>query len=339
MPRPKKGLKNSSQPKRVTLQDIADIAGVHVMTVSDALNGRGRVAVATRQRIVAIAKELNYVPNEAARSLTTGRTRRIALLGGAYDQPYYAQMLHFLKVMLEESNYKLLLLRAPFEVHEMLSTAGNTEVDGAITIDMFIFGEEFAESASIPCVSIGALERQSIDCVLVDLSEPVQQALDIMFEAGRKRVAYVITNGMMADPHQSRTKAYLDTAARWNQKPEIINVHTDYNLRVHERLTAYMQEHGCPDALFCQNDETAMSAYRVVRDMGLRIPEDVLLVGCDGHLHMDFFDPPLSTVVQPLQECCKAAWHFLQRRMADPSLPPQQTTLHGTLKVTRSLGK
>jgi DNA-binding LacI/PurR family transcriptional regulator len=336
MSRPKKATE-SDHPKRVTLRDVAEVAGVHVMTVSDALNGTGRVAAATRQRIAEIARELHYVPNATARALATGRTYRIALLAGAYDQPYYANMLHFLKTMLEDDGYQLLLLRTPFEVHEMIYTTANTEVDGVIAIDMFSFGEEFGKNASIPCVSVGAYERKAVDCVLIDLTDAVEQALQIMFGARRKRVAYLVTHELMAKPDQSRAKAYLESAAKWGQKPEIINVETNYNLRVHERFTVYVKEHGCPDALLCQNDETAMSAYRVVRDQGLRVPEDVLIMGCDGHLHMDFFDPPLSTVVQPVRETCEAAWRFLRQRIADPSLPHQQATLYGKLKVTDSL--
>lgn len=307
------------------------------MTVSDALNGRGRVAPATRQKIVEIARSLNYVPNATARALATGRTGRIALLGGAYDQPYYANILHFLKTMLEGEDYKLLLLRTPFEVHDLIYTTANTEVDGVIAVDMFSFGEEFGENASIPCVSIGAYERKAVDSVLIDLSEAVEEALQLMFAAGRKRVAYLVTHEVMAQPNQSRARAYLESAAKWGQKPEIINVGTDYNLRVHERFLAHVREHGCPDALLCQNDETAMSAYRVIRDVGLRVPEDVLIVGCDGHLHMDWFDPRLSTIVQPLWETCTTAWKFLRQRMEDPTLPHQVAVLKGELRVRESL--
>jgi LacI family transcriptional regulator len=337
MPRPKKDASNSDHPKRVTLQDIAKVAGVHVMTVSDALNGRGRVARSTRQKIALIARELNYVPNATARALATGRTGRIALLSGAFDYPYYANMLHFLKLHLDEAGYKLLLLRTPHEVRELIYTTENTEADGVIAIDMYGFGEEFGEHSSIPCVSIGAYHRHSIDCVLVDLSEGVTQALNIMMDAGRQRVAYLVTSNHMVVPEESRARAYFAALSARNRQHEIINVATNATSEVHTRLADYIRKNGCPDALLCQNDETAMSAYAVLRKLGRRVPDDVLLVGCDGHLHMEYFDPPLSTVAQPLEETCATAWRFLRQRMADPTLPHQEAVLHGELRVTHSL--
>jgi DNA-binding LacI/PurR family transcriptional regulator len=337
MPRPKKSSSDSNHPKRVTLQDIAKVAGVHVMTVSDALNGRGRVARATRQKIALIAKELNYVPNATARALATGRTGRIALLSGAFDYPYYANMLHFLKLHLDEAGYKLLLLRTPNEVRELIYTTENTEADGVIAIDMYGFGEEFGEKSSIPCVSIGAYPRHSIDCVLVDLGEGVTQALDIMIDAGRHRVAYLVTSSHMMVPEESRARAYLSTLQARQRQPEIINVATNNAAQVRNKFADYIREKGCPDALLCQNDETAMSAYAVLRGLGFHVPDDVLLVGCDGQLHMEYFDPPLSTVAQPLEETCATAWRFLRQRMADPTLPHQEAVLHGELRVTRSL--
>ena len=87
----------SRRSKRVTLRDIAEVAGVHVMTVSDALNDTRSVAPATRARIKVIAKEMNYVPNFAARALVTGRTGMIAVISGAMNEPYYANMVHLIE--------------------------------------------------------------------------------------------------------------------------------------------------------------------------------------------------------------------------------------------------
>ncbi len=325
------------RPKRVTLQDIAKVAGVHVMTVSDALNGTRSVAPTTRERVKQIAKDLKYIPNSAARALVTGRTGVIAILSGAMNEPYYANMVHVLEKVLTADGYKLLLLRTPHEVKDMVNATGNTAVDGAIAVDMYHLVDEFQARSPIPCVSIGTLGRPFVDHVMVDLGPSVREALSIMLKAGRRRIAYLVTTPYLAERVERRGAAYLTSMEEAGQRPEIIDVDTDILSTVRERFAAYIAENGCPDGLLCQNDETAMCAYRVLRDAGCRIPEDVLLVGCDGQLHMEYFEPPLSTIVQPMEEICMVAWQFLKRRIAQPDLPLQEASLQGTLVVRRSL--
>jgi DNA-binding LacI/PurR family transcriptional regulator len=340
MPRAKSGSPSSQRPKRVTLQDIAKIAGVHVMTVSDALNDTRSVAPATRERVKEIAKSLNYIPNSAARALVTGRTEVIAILSGGMNQPYYANMVHALEQQLTADRYKMLLLRTAHEVKDLVNATGNTAVDGAIAIDMYDLVDEFRSYSPVPCISIGTIKRPFVDQVIVDLSGGVREAVGIMLAAGRQRIAYLGTAVIaphLAEATELRADAYLKALDGSQQAPEIINVNADVPSVVRERFKDYIKENGCPDALLCQNDETAMCAYRVMRDAGYRVPDDVLLVGCDGQLHMEYFDPPLSTIVQPMEETCALAWQFLKQRMAQPNLPHQEATLSGELVVRESL--
>ena len=323
--------------KRVTLRDIAEVAGVHVMTVSDALNNTRSVAPATRARIKAIAQEMNYVPNFAARALVTGRTGIIAILSGAMNEPYYATMVHLLEKYLMADEYQLLLLRTPREVQYLVNSAGAAAVDGAIAIDMHHLVEEFRDRSTVPCVSIGTRPHEFLDHVLIDLSAGVAQALEIMRQSGRERIAYVVTAAHMAWPREVRARTYFDAMSNAGREPEIINVETDEFSIVRARLADYLRANGCPGALMCQNDETAMIAYRALRDCGFRVPEDALLAGCDGQSHMEYFDPPLSTVAQPMEEVCATAWRFLQQRLANRDLPLQSATHCGTLQVRASL--
>ena len=327
----------ATRPKRVTLRDIAEVAGVHVMTVSDALNDTRSVAPATRARIKEIAREMNYVPNFAARALVTGRSGMIAVISGAMNEPYYANMVHILEKHLMADEYQLLLLRTPREVQHLVNAAGAAAVDGAIAIDMHHLVEEFRDRSTVPCVSIGTRAHEFIDHVVIDLSEGVAQALQIMVQSGRERIAYVVTAAHMAWPREVRARVYFETMKNAGREPEVINVETDEFPVVRARLASYLRENGCPGALMCQNDETAMIAYRALCDCGFRVPQDAFLVGCDGQAHMEYFDPPLSTVVQPMEEVCATAWQLLQQRLAKPDLPLQSATHCGTLQVRASL--
>ena len=313
------------------------------MTVSDALNDTRSVAPATREKIKRIAQEMNYVPNHAARALATGRTGAIAILSGAMNEPYYANMVHLIERHLNSDGYKLMLVRTPWEVKDVVNSTENSAVDGAIAIDMHHLVSEFQAiselraHSTVPCVSIGTFHQSFMDHVIVDLSAGVKEALSIMVEAGRKRIAYVVTSPGLAEPDEVRAGAYLNCMESAGQLPEIIDVNTNVFATVRSRFRGYIEANGCPDALLCQNDETAMCVYRVLRDCGFKIPEDVLLVGCDGQLHMEYFDPPLSTITQPMEEIAEMAWLFLQRRMAQPDLPLQEGFLKGKLMVRGSL--
>jgi LacI family transcriptional regulator len=146
-----------SRKKMVTLQDIADVAGVNKMVVSNALNDTRSVAPATRERIKQIAREMNYVPNLAARALTTGRTGLVALLVGGPSEYYYGTMIDFLEQCTRADNYRMMLLRTPGEVRELINATGNVRVDGAIVVDMLGLVKEFRAHSNLPCVSIASI--------------------------------------------------------------------------------------------------------------------------------------------------------------------------------------
>ncbi|RYG64705.1 LacI family transcriptional regulator, partial [bacterium] len=120
------------QKRRVTLQDVARVAGVNVSTVSDALKGTGRVSEATREKVRQIAAESNYIPNLAARALVTGRTGTIAVVCGDLNEYYYANVVYLLEKLLTAQGYKMMLLRTRREVHDLVTTAEASAVDGVI---------------------------------------------------------------------------------------------------------------------------------------------------------------------------------------------------------------
>lgn len=338
---------NEARPKPVTMEDMAKIAGVHSRTVADALKGTGRVAPATRERVLRIAKELNYVPNAAARALATGRTgaaRRtgtVAVLSGPLNEHFYSNMVHQLETHLTAKGYEMMLLHTRREVKELVQATQVSLVAGVIVIGTNHFAEEFlrlSSSSTQPCVFIDTSNPDFVDHITLDLRPAVEEALRLMLDAGRNRVAYVLNNRDEASQSEVRLAIYLQMMEKAGRAPEIIDVNTA--LHPEERIQGiktYIEENGCPDALLCQNDETAIYTFRAVGNLGFSIPEDVLLVGCDGLHYMEFFDPPLSTIALPTAEICAVAAQFLQQRMANPNLPIQQATLQGRLMVRKSL--
>ncbi|RYG67991.1 LacI family transcriptional regulator [bacterium] len=336
MPRESPSPNKPARIKRVTLRDIAKVAGVHVMTVSDALNGTRSVAPATREKVKRIAQELNYVPHFAARALATGRTGIVAVFTGAMNSPYHANMVHSLEKPMVASGYQLLLLRNKDEVKHMLEAKGNTTVDGAISIGMYHLLEQFGAHAKVPLISVGSWPYEFVDNVIVDMTAGVDRALQLMVDGGGQRIGYLTTSAT-GKSVEVRVKVYNNFMHRSGLKPEIINLHTIHLGDIPTLLRKYIQGNGLPDGLFCHNDEMAMAAYRAIREEGYRVPDDVMMVGCDGLPYMDYFDTPLSTITQPMEEMGAATWQIFLDRLGNPDLPLQNVTLNGELIVRRSL--
>lgn len=317
------------------------MAGVHSRTVADALKGTGRVAPATREKVLRLAREFNYVPNAAARALVTGRTGMVAVLSGPLNEHFYANMVHQLETHLTANGYEMMLLHTRREVKALVQAAQVSAVDGVIVIGTNHFAEEFlrlSSNSTQPCVFIDTSNPNFADHITLDLRPAVEEALRLMLAAGRQRIAYVVNNRDEAAHREVRMRTYLQMMEEAGRTPEVIDIHT--KLRPDERvqsIKAYIQTNGCPDALLCQNDETAIYTYRAVVGAGFRIPDDALLVGCDGLPYMEFFDPPLSTIALPTEEICAIAAQFLQQRMATPGIPVQQATLEGHLMIRKSL--
>ena len=326
----------------VTLEEISRRAGVHSRTVSDALKGTGRVAPATREKVLSIARELNYVPNAAARALATGRTGTIAVLSGPLNESFYANMVHLLETHLTANGYAMTLLHTRRDVKDLMQATQASLVDGVIVIGSNHLPEEFIRlrsSSPQPCVVIDTSSPDFVDHITLDLRPAVEEALRLMLTAGCQRIAYVVNNRDEAAAVEVRMAAYLKIMEEAGHLPELIDVNT--NKRSEERIEAitdYIEANGCPDALLCQNDETAIYTYRAVVGLDYRLPDDTLLVGCDGLPYMEFFDPPLSTIALPTEEICVIASQFLQARIASPNLPVQKATLPGRLMIRKSLG-
>jgi DNA-binding LacI/PurR family transcriptional regulator len=333
----------------VTLQDVAQLAGVHPMTVSNALKGTGRVAAATRENIQRIAEELDYRPNLAARALVTGKTGTVAVVTGPVSEHFYAHLLHLLEIELAASDYKMLFLRSRDLNSDLLSTVRTRAVDGVIAIDAFTTMRDLVKAHTgfiHPYVYAGVMDADiadtlPIDHIKIDLSQAVRDAIQTMINTGCRRIAYIVSNSGMATQTEVRSRVYEETMKEGGLTREVINLEigSDTSTRdlTRHRLAQYIRKHGCPEGLICQNDEMAIAAYRALRDIDLRVPQDVQLVGCDGLPDMEYFDPQLSTVVQPAEEMCALAWKFLQHRMADPEIPLQNATLQASLRVRASL--
>jgi LacI family transcriptional regulator len=317
------------------LKHLAEALGLSLMSVSRALNGHPGVSDETRGRVRRAAREMGYRPNLAARALVTGRTHTVALWMTQLAPPYYARVIQAVQAHTEAAGYETLLWKTS-SIGERPSPLEHWPVDGVLDLDGHFVRAGRDLSQLPPLVTMGVDYTRDADYVGIDLLGGAAEAVRHLLAQGRRRIAYLLPADRNNDWDDQRYRAYVTTLREAGREPEFIPAASWTRAGGREALDAHIAARGCPDGLFCTNDVLAIGAYRALRDRGLRLPDDVALVGCDGIEDVEFLDTPLSTIVQPVEEMCALAWGFLQRRMADPACPPQQVVLPARLRVAAS---
>ena len=332
--------------RRVTLKDIAKRLDVSHATVSRALNRPEDplISEATKLRVLHAATEMGYRPNQAARTLATGRTGLVALWlwSEAVPNSYHAYVSQLMHAEAHRRSCQLivdLVCWATLEARkDNLFEAWH--VDGIVAHESGpAFQTQFLGShrPPVPVVSTGAYHfLPGVDRVSIDVFEGAVLAMNHLIEQGRRRIMYV-TDDLAhrgADPWYI---AYTSQLKDFGLESIFLDVQST-RAAVRVAVREYVRVHGAPDALFCHNDDMAIAAYRGLCDLGVRVPDDVAIVGCDGIEDTEYLEVPLTTIAQPLVEMCRVASQFLEQRIEDPSRPIQEVTLPATLVIRSSSG-
>lgn len=341
--------------RRATRADVASQAGVSKTTVTYVLDDRRDVAIpeTTRERVRTAARLLGYQPNAAAQALALGRSRTVTFAFPIRIAAHYAHVLQAFEHHTNAHGYHMIASSVGHlnlgNVGPDLSALLSNLTDGIILVDMpgaFRPSLEELLPHNKPIVSMGVFTVPSIDCVEVDLASGAQAAVKHLLDADPRRIAFFGPGGDVEErvvetfapvgTIDPRPAVYCQAMEEAGRPIEIIGGHPGNRRTNMEALRAYISDSGCPDALFCFNDEMAISAHRVLRELGYRIPGDVLLVGCDGSEEGEYLAPPLSTIVQPLDAMCALAWEFMTNRLADPDLPRQYAMVTADLAIRGS---
>lgn len=331
--------------RRLTTRDIAEMAGVSKTTVSFVLNGRTDMAIPenTRARVLEIARRLDYRPNPLAKALSTGRTHIIALWTQGMYEAYYAQAIRHFRERLKKSGFGTFII----ETDEIIDGASSRDsslwpADGIIAFESPKCTDAYVEAnpgERKPIISTGAYWSDRTDFVGLDLYSGAREAVKHLLDLGHWRVAY-LTLEQTIKAGDARHDAYAGLMRQAGLREEYISISpetpSDHRSCARSSIREYVKASGHPEAIFCFDDETAIGALRGLRDIGLRVPDDVALVGCDGIEETAYHEPPLSTIIMPVEQMCDLAWDFLQRRMEGASIPRQQAILKPSLAIRES---
>jgi LacI family transcriptional regulator len=314
------------------MKDIARDLGVSVVTVSKVLHNHSDIGAETRKRVLRKMKELNYRPNLAARALVTGRMSLIGLIVPDLTHPFFAMVAKGLSSALRPHGYSLILSSSEDdpalerkEVEQMLARRVDAVILASVRQDASSFHTIHAQQT--PCI---LLDRRfsgvSANFVGIDDRLAATLATTHLVEIGCRTIAHI--GGSIVSTAVERQEGYLATL-----KERDLTLPPGYvvsyprgddagDRRGYEGMKELLRLNPRPDGVFCYNDPVALGAMKAILEAGLRIPEDIALVGCGNVIYAELLRVPLSSIDQESatlgKDAAKLALSLLRRKTAVP---------------------
>jgi LacI family transcriptional regulator len=330
-----------SSPRRpVTLADIAREAGTSPSTASRALSGRGYVSAGARDRLLAAAERLGYVPNASARTLKQQTSRVVGVVVSDLGNQFYARLAAGIEETLRASHYQMLLLSDNSESDEEMAGARAFIAMRAAGVIMTPVGEEATSLLARHGVDVVEVDRQlaDVDCdaVVIDNERGAREATMHLLGLGHRRVALLVAKTDWTSDVGRLRGFMLAHHERGVPVDEKLIVQIEFHAPDAEHRIAALLANEAPTAIFAANNLLAEQAWHVIRRRRLKLPRDISLVGFDDVPWMEMVDPGITVVAQPTVEMGRCAARLLLRRAEEPGLPPAVECLEPTLVVRGS---
>ena len=330
---------------RSTLTDVARRAGVSVASASRVLNGLPASA-AMRRRVQEAVLALDYRPDAAARSLKSGRTEQIAMVVDDLGNPAYIAMMRGVERVTRGAGYRLQLSSTGSSADlglEIVHAVARGYADGLIICPLRMSEElvDGLQNSPVPVVVIGGLPRGTqIDNISTDSVKGVRLALHHLYEFGRRRIAFV-GGPLGTTPGDRRLSAYETTVKELGLPaadcPRVLAEGFTFEAGM-SAMVELLAKDARLDAVLCANDLIAIGAMRVLADAGLRVPDDVCVVGMDDSELCALCTPTLTSVSLQAEKRGERAAQLLLRRLGDRHAPARRLRVPPALVVRGSSG-
>ena len=328
-----------------SLSDVAKRAGVSIATVSRVINNGTNVNEVTRAKVLKAIKDLKYQPSRVAKRLRSKSvsSNLIGVLIPDIQNPFYVDVLRGIEDVTYENNYALIMCN--FQQDEKkeklyLDILQSESVDGLIAAPAHENDAKVINLVKnglpIVCFDRG-LQGVDVDVVLVNNRDGAYKAVDHLAKSGYKRIAHI--SGLVQLPStQLRDKGYrealMDNGIDFD--PELIkrgDSKHDSGVHLCEELLSLPDP---PDAIFTGNNLITLGALETIHKRGLKVPEDVAIIGFDDMYWSISLNPPLTAVYQPAYEIGRRCGELLIQRIKDPKRPTIQMILNTQLMIRSS---
>jgi len=312
----------------VTIKDIARIAGVSIGTVSNVVNNRpgSRMSKETRDKIEKLVKELNYAPQETARSLRTGECNSVLFKINDFGA-FQTKLFYQLAYIVNETPYNLQFNTDYFNYHDIkINVKGSFR--GIIAFDDIFKMEENKDLLKLPYISCGRNVNKDVDYVEIDSYAIFKLSYEYLTKKGCKKIAFLHDSWIL--------KQKLDYIIKINKFIEDHNISlipisitdksVDFSSEIisYEKIKELIENKSFNyDGIICVSDEIALGEYHSLINNGYKVPKDVKLISSDGIFKIPRMDFPIASIDLRADIMAKTTWEFLNNRIADKDLPKQ----------------
>jgi LacI family transcriptional regulator len=306
---------------RVTIAHVARVAGVSPTTVSHVLSGKRLVSAVTRDRVESAVRDLGYRPNIVARNLRTRRSQVIAVIVPDITNPFFGTATRGLADTVDAAGFGTYVCNTDAKLereHKFLADVLDRGVDGVVLASVDVTQQHLAEPSRYrtPMVCLGdSMEFPGVDRVIPDDAGGSRAAAEHLLARGARRIA-MVTGPRGAGVARIRGYREALAGAGHEFRPGLVR-EGDWTRRGgREAMRALMAARPRPDAVFCANDLMAIGAIDAARELGVRVPDDLALVGFDDVEAATLVTPTLTTVHNPAYEAGRRAGELLVERMS-----------------------
>ncbi len=326
-----------------TMKEVAQRAGVSVTSVSHVLNGTRFVSEDARQRIESAIRELAYVPSAVARSLKHNVTHTVGMMIPNSSNPYFAEVLRCIEDRCFGEGYNVILCNSDDDPHKQgiyLRVLAERRIDGLIVVSS---GEDAAlpellAELSIPLVLVDR-EVDQVNCDLVEVAhmQGGYLATRHLLSQGHRQIACIGGREDLA-PSRERIAGWRLAMGEGGTPPsDHLLLRGDFTSRGgYEAMHALLRQPKRPSAVFVCNDLMAIGAMCAAYEAGLRVPDDLSVIGFDDIELASFASPPLTTVAQPKQSIGALAVDMLLERIRGKRSEPRRVVLQPELRIRAS---
>lgn len=331
----------------VTIKEVAKKAGVSPSTVSRVLNGSSIVADATREKVMAAVKTLNYHPNFLAQGLKDGKTKTIGLIIPNIRNPIYPVVARGVEDVARKYGYTVILCNTDEDTEiekESIQKLRKRWIDGFVIAPAAKETEHLAElqKEKFPMVIIIRKLDIEVNTVIIDNFQAAYDAVSFLIKTGHKRIAIVKGNQQLA-LYRDRFRGYKHALADAHIPIEdelITGDNSDsiqWSLDGYNAINSLLNRNIQFDAVLATTDLRAIGAIRAIKDHNLRVPEDISVIGFDNLEFSSLIDPPLSTVSQPFYDIgARAASKLLQLCSGEDTQGPMVEIMPRELIIRKS---
>lgn len=301
--------------EKAKLEDVAKLAGVSPTTVSRVLNNRGAISNKTRQKVNAAIQELNYHPNEIARSLFISKTNLIGLIFPTTAHPFYGEMVFHIGKILSEKNYKVLICNTMNQAQKensYLNMLLANQVDGMI-VGAHNIGIEFYQKANLPIVAIDRKVSDTITVVSSDNYSGGRLATEEILNQGRTKIIHINSVRQEEAPSSYlRRQGYEDVMKEHGFPYKTYELELPFDTKGKKQiLSDILNRHPDLEGMFVSDDLTAALALSMIRKQN----KDIFVVGYDGTEAATACLPELTTIVQPIKAMAQLAVDLLLKEI------------------------